>query len=115
MNLRSFVGLLFRSPVSLFAALILAALLGGSCAFCGEIHTAAQKGDLAKVKALLKDNPDLVFSKDNQFGVTPLHVAAAQGYKDLAEFLLTANADVNAKANNGWTPQIGRASCRERV
>ncbi len=38
------------------------------------IHVAAMKGDLRKVEALLKDNPDLVFSKDN-IGWTPLSYA----------------------------------------
>ena len=44
------------------------------------IHDAAEAGDLATVKALLKDNPDLVFSKDDSnSGGTPLHIAAFQG------------------------------------
>ena len=44
---------------------MLVALVWSSLAFCGEIHDAAKDGDLEKVKALLKDNPDLVNSKDN--------------------------------------------------
>jgi len=32
----------------------------------------AKSGDLAKVQALLKENPDLVFSRD-EIGRTPLH------------------------------------------
>jgi len=44
------------------------------------IHDAALNGDLAKVKALLKTNPDLVFSKDSQ-GDTPLLHAAEYGHK----------------------------------
>jgi len=31
---------------------------------CGEIHEAARDGDLQKVKALLKDNPELIVSVD---------------------------------------------------
>ena len=57
-------------------------------------------GDLEKVKALLKDNPDLVFSKDKE-GRTPLHLAAANGHKDVAELLLANKAEVNAKDNYG--------------
>jgi ankyrin repeat protein len=72
-------------------------------AFCGEIHDAARDGDLEKVKALLKDNPDLVFSKDN-VGWMPLEFAAWKGYKDIVELLLASNADVNAKDNLGDTP-----------
>ncbi len=70
--------------------------------FCGEIHDAAQRGDLAKVKALLKDNPELVFSKDTN-GVTPLHFAAGFGHLDVVALLLANKADVNA-SNQGTTP-----------
>jgi len=48
--------------------------------------------------------PALVSSKDEQFGQTPLHVAAFNDHKDVAEFLLANKADVNAKAKNGSTP-----------
>jgi ankyrin repeat protein len=44
---------------------------------------------LEKVKALLKDNPNLVFSKDNN-GATPLHYAAKR-HKDVAELLVMAH------------------------
>jgi ankyrin repeat protein len=73
-------------------------------AFCGEIHDAVRNGDLKKVKALLKKDPDLVSSKEAARGFTPLHIAAANGYRDIAEFLLAHGADVNAKNNDGWTP-----------
>jgi hypothetical protein len=82
----------------------LAALVAGTPAFCGPIHDAARAGDLAKVKLLVKEHPDLVSSKDDQYGQTPLHVAAFNDHKDVAEFLLANKADVNAKAKNGSTP-----------
>ena len=68
-----------------------------------EIQDAAAAGDLAKVQTLLKDNSDLVFSKDS-YGQTPLQMAASEGHKDVAELLLANKAEVNAKANNGATP-----------
>jgi hypothetical protein len=43
---------------------MLIALAWSSLAFCGEIHDAIRNGDLARVQALLKDNPDLANSKD---------------------------------------------------
>jgi len=69
----------------------------------GEINGAAGEGDLEKVKALLQEKPDLVFSKNN-LGETPLYWAAYHGQKDAAEVLLTAKADVNAKNIVGLTP-----------
>jgi ankyrin repeat protein len=64
---------------------------------------AARDGDLEKVKALLKDNPELVSTKDND-GWTALHFAASNDHKNLVELLLANQADVNAKAKDGWTP-----------
>jgi hypothetical protein len=89
-----------------FATLLLglAALVAGTPAFCGPILDAARAGDLAKVQSLVKAHPDLVSSKDDQYGQTPLHVAAFNDHKDVAEFLLANKADVNAKAKNGSTP-----------
>ena len=95
-----------NSPILRSAAAMLAALLAlswGSPAFCGEIHDAARDGDLAKVRALLKDHPDLVSSKGGN-GETPLHVAAAKGFDDVAQLLLAQKANVNAQDNEGRTP-----------
>lgn len=79
-------GCLFHSPMYRVAAIMAATLVLSNLAFCGQIHGAAQAGDLAKVQALLKDNPRLVFSKD-LYGFTPLHLAAINGHKDIAELL----------------------------
>jgi ankyrin repeat protein len=85
------------------AAVTLATLVWSRLAFCGEIHDAAKKGDLEKVRALLKANPDLISSKDN-YGMTPLHYAVAQHQKDTVQLLLANKVDVNAKDKAGWTP-----------
>jgi ankyrin repeat protein len=37
-------------------------------------------------------------------GGTPLHLAAVNGNRDVAELLLASKADVNAKTNRGLTP-----------
>ena len=92
---------------------MLGMLLGSSLALCGPIHDAARKGDEAKVVALLKQNPELVFSRD-KFGNTPLHVAARHNQPAIAALLLANGADVNARnidensvprnTNGGETP-----------
>ena len=40
----------------------------------------------------------------NQWGQTPLHVAAYNGNLAMIYILLSFNADVNAKDKSGWTP-----------
>jgi ankyrin repeat protein len=76
-----------------------------SVAYNGEIYGAVNAGDLAKVKLLLKENPQLVFSRDRD-GMTPLIMAIVQyrNRKGLVAFLLANKADVNAKTTNGSTP-----------
>ncbi len=69
----------------------------------GEILDAAKSGDLERVKALLKQNPALILSRDNN-GATPLHMAALNGNKDIVELLLAYKADANAKNNIGVVP-----------
>ena len=51
-----------------------------------EIFDAAKKGELAKVKALVQKNPDLVKSKNNEDD-TPLHIAADAGHLEIARFV----------------------------
>ena len=109
MNTHSFFSRLGHSPITRRAAVMLVALAWSSLAFCGEIHDAAKAGDVEKVKALLKSNPDLVFSKDDKNGATPLHLAVDNGRKDVAELLLANKADVNAKEDGGGTPLHGAA------
>ena len=58
---------------------------------------AACQGDFGTVTALLKRKPSLASSRDSK-GYTPLHKAAGNGRKDVAELLLANGADANAKA-----------------
>jgi ankyrin repeat protein len=81
---------------SRLAAILLMGVACSSLAIAGPIHDAARKGDLKKVNALLAGDPKLVNDKDGD-GNTPLHVAALHGELAVAQALVAAGADVNAK------------------
>jgi hypothetical protein len=83
-------------PTFRLATMLLVALVWNTPAFCGEIHEAAATGNLAKVKMLLKANPELVAITDDE-GKMPLHWAAIKGHKDVAQWLLKHGADINVK------------------
>ncbi|HWE50573.1 MAG TPA: TonB family protein [Bryobacteraceae bacterium] len=72
-------------------------------AICGEIHDAAARGDVERVRVLLQTDPSLISSLDAT-GQTPLHSAAGQGRRMVVELLLASKADINAKDNDGRTP-----------
>jgi ankyrin repeat protein len=103
MKICSYLIRLFHFPIPLLIIITLIALVCSTPAICGEIHNAAKAGDLAKVKTLLKENPELVSSKDDR-GNAPLHMAVISGKKDMVELLLATGADVDAKNNSGDTP-----------
>ncbi|NTS77829.1 ankyrin repeat domain-containing protein [Catenovulum sp. SM1970] len=66
------------------------------------LHDAAMRGDLAEVKALIKDGADV--NKLNQQGATPLHWAAFKGHLDVAKYLVGQGAKINAITEKGSTP-----------
>ena len=68
------------------------------------IHEATRVGDVDKVKALLQENPNLVFSTEETAGWTPLQAAAYRGFEDLAELLLAHGADVDEGGSTNNTP-----------
>ena len=103
MNMRPLFSRFCNPPTACRAAILLVALAWSSLAFCGEIHNAAHAGDLEKVKALLKDNPGLVFTTDDS-RLTPLHCAAMNDQQKVVELLLANKANVNAKAQIPGTP-----------
>ena len=68
---------------------------------------AIQEGNIKAVKQHLATGADV--NAKNRDGVTPLHVAAAKGHKEVAELLIAEGANVNAKDMAGWTPLFGAA------
>ena len=68
-----------------------------------DIHEAAQKGDVEKVRELLRQNPALVDARD-EFERTPLHWAVLGVHFEVVQLLADKGADVNAKDNARITP-----------
>src|SRR5437870_507107 len=93
-----------HSVLSTFTSALLLLSAWSSLAFCGEIHDAAKAGDVEKVKALLKANPESVSSKDVLDGWTPLHWAAHESHKEVSEVLLACGANANLADNTWVTP-----------
>ena len=75
----------------------------------GEIHVAVRAGDLAKIKALVAEDPKVVNEKDSR-GRTPLHFASNAGHTEIIKFLIANGADVKATDPDGYTPLIWAAS-----
>ena len=65
-----------------------------------QLHEAAAAGQLARVKEIVDGDPALAnqFSPD---GFPVLALAAVFGHGDVAEYLFSKSADVNATATNG--------------
>jgi ankyrin repeat protein len=93
-------GLRFMVCVLVFGLFWLAA---AGNALAGEIHQAAERGDAAKVRALLATNPAVVHERDREQR-TPLHLAAAAGHLEVVLLLLNSGAEVNARSSSGITP-----------
>jgi ankyrin repeat protein len=60
-----------------------------------QLHFAAGKGDLEKVKALLAEGYP-VNAFDEALSWTPLHCAAKENHTHVVQYLIKAGADVNA-------------------
>ncbi len=68
-----------------------------------EIHQAARRGDLARVKALVETDHGLLEAKTGA-GKTPLHFAAEGGRTEVVLYLLDKGAEINARNAESETP-----------
>jgi ankyrin repeat protein len=66
-----------------------------------ELLEASKKGDVEKVRKLLKKGADV--NAKNFLGYTPLHYGAANGHIEVVKLLLEHGADPNIKNNEGKT------------
>ncbi len=72
--------------------------------FAGDIHDAVRKDDLNEVQKLIQKDSNSIADRDDEYGRTPLHIAAEKGFKDIVQLLLAHGADVNAKDKYNNTP-----------
>lgn len=69
----------------------------------GSIHDLVSEGDIEKVKKWVEKHPLLVSQKMRN-GTTPLHVACTYNKIDIALYLISKGADINAANRWGGTP-----------
>ena len=88
----------------LTGAVLAIALLAGAVLPGGSpLLDATKRGDVAAVRSLLKDGADPNLAQGD--GLTALHVAAEEGYLEIAELLLSAGAKIEGKTRIGdYTP-----------
>jgi ankyrin repeat protein len=83
-----------------------------SCALAvsaGELQDAAGRGDMEKVRSLMRANPLTISAREG--GTTALHEATRAGHFEIVKLLVAGGANVNATDFSGLTPlklAIGR-------
>ncbi|WWC91352.1 uncharacterized protein L201_006295 [Kwoniella dendrophila CBS 6074] len=79
------------------------------------LHQAVSDNDVSQVEKLIKQNMDDINLRD-EFGYTPLHLAADRGYVKMTELLLRLGADKDAKDEDEQTPfMLAEISEREDI
>lgn len=83
---------------------------------CGtkSIWHAIKKGHLPAVKYYVMQNPQIVFEQNESNDMTPLHYAARDGHLEIAEFIISKGAEIDAMDSTNTTP-IMMASYKGRV
>lgn len=95
------------SKISFGLAAGAALLLGATPALAKHpIFNACQRGQVGRVKSILKRNPRAINLRWGEGQFTPLHIAARYGRVKVAALLLQKGANIEAKTGEGeaWTP-----------
>jgi ankyrin repeat protein len=71
----------------------------------GPIHDAAKSGDIDEIKSLLNIGVSVDHKHNN--GATALHVSVYRSNFEVADFLISVGANVNAEDDFGRTPLMG--------
>ncbi|KAK6904577.1 hypothetical protein I203_105393 [Kwoniella mangroviensis CBS 8507] len=79
------------------------------------LHLAVSENEVPKVESLLKQDKSLVHLRD-EFGYTPLHLAADRGHIEMTKLLLRHGADKEAEDGDSQTPlQLAEISGRDEI
>ncbi|OWZ53687.1 hypothetical protein J010_03886 [Cryptococcus neoformans] len=79
------------------------------------IHDAVTADSLQAVKKLIEGDSSLINSRD-EFGYTPLHLAADRGYPKMTKLLLELGADKSLKDQDDQTPlMLAQISSRDDI
>lgn len=62
-----------------------------------------EQAEIERLQAMLKNSPDLINSRSVPGYRTPLHIAASKGQIQVVRFLLTNQANINLRADQGYT------------
>jgi ankyrin repeat protein len=114
----------------LIISLVILVVFTSGCSATRSFISAADDGDVAKVKSMLEEKPWLAKARDidnvtaaalnakgitdYRIGWTALHSAANKGHKDVASLLIAKGADVNAVDERDYTPLTIAAYVGER-
>jgi ankyrin repeat protein len=74
----------------------------GLAVSAGELQDAAGRGDVEKVRSLMRANPLTISARDG--GTTALHEATRAGHIEIVKLLVAGGANVNATDFSGLTP-----------
>ena len=88
-----------QTSIILTIALFITASLGAQSPVPSPVADAAERGDVATVKSLLKDGADVNAAQGD--GMSALHWAADRGNAELAELLIFAGANLSAQTRIG--------------
>src|SRR5688500_17166326 len=92
-----------QTSIILMVALFITVSVGAQEPFNAPVADAAERGDVAAVKSLMKDGADVNAAQGD--GMTALHWAADRGNAELAELLVYAGANISAQTRIGqYTP-----------
>lgn len=80
-----------------------------------EVLNAARRGELMQLESLLEKEASVNYR--DQYGLTPIHVAAIKGHKDAVMLLVEFGSDIECQDNEGHMPlhMAVVGGCRETV